>query len=209
LSVPAATTSSLMIVGAAAFAGVLPRIRNETVNIPLGLTFALLGIAGTFLGTRIAAVAPDLGVLIFMVILMFVSAGAMWRGPKSANLHRTRIGWPMTIVVASVVGLITGLLGIGGGFLITPALIFLLAVPTGIAVGTSLVAIATNAVITLLLRIDLWDLVPVTPVAVFTGTAVLASLFVSPFARKLNARIVQRSFAALLAVVGVVTVLTY
>jgi uncharacterized membrane protein YfcA len=203
LGATVATTSSLVIVGAAAIAGVLPRIKKSQVNIKLGLTFSLLGVLGTYLGTRLVAeVSETLTVTIFAA-LMFVAAISMWRGQVSANETLLKPNWPLTILIASGIGLITGFLGIGGGFLIVPALVLILKVPTKVAVGTSLVAIATNTVIALGFRFELWNQIPVESIAAFTLAAVVSSLALAPFATKLPARTIQKSFSVIVILIAI------
>jgi uncharacterized membrane protein YfcA len=105
--------------------------------------------------------------------------------------------------VASAIGLITGFLGIGGGFLIVPALVLILKIPTKIAVGTSLVAIATNTVIALGFRYEFWRLIPVESIAAFTLAAVLASLLLAPLATKLPNKTSQKIFSVIVVLIAI------
>jgi uncharacterized protein len=203
LSATAATTSSLVIVGAAAIAGVIPRIKKSQVNIKLGFIFSLLGVIGTYLGTRLVLeVSEELTIAIF-ASLMFIAAVSMWRGQVTESQSIAKPIWPLVILVATIIGLITGFLGIGGGFLIVPALVLILKVPTKIAVGTSLVAIATNTVIALSFRYEFWDQIPVESIAAFTLAAVIASLTLAPLATKLPARTIQKIFAIIVVVIAI------
>lgn len=203
LSATAATTSSLVVVGAAAIAGVLPRIKKSQVNIKLGLTFSLLGVLGTYLGTRLLAEVSETITVAIFAALMFVAAFSMWRGQVSENETLLKPNWPLTILIASGIGIITGFLGIGGGFLIVPALVLILKVPTKIAVGTSLVAIATNTVIALGFRFEFWSEIPVESIAAFTLAAVVSSLALAPFATKLPARTIQKSFSVIVILIAI------
>jgi len=116
--------------------------------------------------------------------------------------------WHLVIIAATFVGILTGLLGIGGGFLIVPALILFLKVPTKIAAGTSLLAITANSVLAFILRYEFWDQIPVLEIAVFTVSAISASLILSPVATKLNAKILQKIFSAVIVLVAIYTLLT-
>lgn len=203
LGATAATTSSLVIVGAAAIAGVLPRIKKSQVNIKLGLTFSLLGVLGTYLGTRLVAEVSETITVTIFAALMFVAALSMWRGQVSENETLLKPNWPLTVLIASGIGLITGFLGIGGGFLIVPALVLILKVPTKIAVGTSLVAIATNTVIALGFRFEFWSEIPAESIAAFTLAAVVSSLALAPFATKLPARTIQKSFSVIVILIAI------
>jgi len=203
LSATAATTSSLVIVGAAAIAGVIPRIKKAQVNIKLGIIFSLLGVLGTFLGTRLVAEIDETITIAIFASLMLLAAFFMWRGQVSDNEVFAKPNWVLVILVASVIGLITGFLGIGGGFLIVPALVFILKVPTKIAVGTSLVAIATNTIVALSFRYEFWSLIPIESIAAFTLAAVISSLILAPLATRLPARTIQKIFAVVVVAIAI------
>lgn len=203
LSTVAATTSALVIVSAAAVAGVIPRLKSKSVDVRLGLTFSLLGIVGTFIGTRLVDYVPENVQLILFATLMFGAAIAMWRGPVSKTVNPEKQNWLKVSVVASAIGVLTGLLGVGGGFLIVPALILILGVPTKIAAGTSLVAISTTSAIAFALRSEYWSLVPANSILAFTAAAIIASLISAPLAGKLNPRLMQKLFAGFVTVVAI------
>lgn len=203
LSTVAATTSALVIVSAAAFAGVIPRLKSKSVDVRLGITFSLLGVVGTFLGTRLVQFVPENVQLVLFATLMFGAAFAMWRGPVSKTGETENQNWLKVAVVASAIGVLTGLLGVGGGFLIVPALILILGVPTKIAAGTSLVAISLTSAIAFLLRNQYWNLVPVNSILAFTAAAIIASLVSAPLASKLNARLMQKLFAGFVTFVAI------
>lgn len=200
LSTVAATTSSLVIVSAAAIAGFIPRLKTKSVDVRLGLTFSALGILGTFVGTQLVKVVPESVQLILFATLMFGAAIAMWRGPVAESNALVKSQWPLVSVVASAIGVLTGLLGVGGGFLIVPALVLVLKVPTKTAAGTSLVAIASTSAIAFLMRYEYWTEVPVAPIAAFTLAAIIASFLAAPIAGKLNARTLQKGFAVFVSI---------
>jgi uncharacterized protein len=116
--------------------------------------------------------------------------------------------WQMVLIAATFVGILTGLLGIGGGFLIVPALILFLKVPTKIATGTSLVAITANSFLAFILRFEFWNQIPAAEIAVFTISAISASLILSPIARRLNATVLKKSFSVVIVLVASYTLLT-
>ncbi len=200
LSTVAATTSSLVIVGSAAVAGFIPRLKTKTVDVRLGLTFSALGILGTFVGTQLVKVVPESVQMILFATLMFGAAIAMWRGPVAETNAPIKSQWPLVFVVASAIGVLTGLLGVGGGFLIVPALVLILKVPTKTAAGISLVAIASTSAIAFLMRYEYWTEVPVTPIAAFTLAAIIASFLAAPIAGKLDPRKLQKVFSVFVTV---------
>jgi uncharacterized membrane protein YfcA len=203
LSTVAATTSALVIVSSAALAGVIPRLKSKSVDLRLGITFSLLGIAGTFIGTILVEFVPTQVQLFLFAGLMFSAAVAMWIGPVSNPQKVKARNWPVVALVATAIGVLTGLLGVGGGFLIVPALILILNVPTKIAAGTSLVAITLTSAIAFAFRYEYWDLIPVNSILAFTGAAILASLISSPLAAKLNPRILQKIFAVFVTFIAI------
>jgi uncharacterized protein len=207
LSATAATTSSTIIVGSAALAGVLSRRKTGTVDVKTGLTFSAFGIVGTFFGTLLLNVIPENITLVIFALLMFGAGYAMCCG-KTPEPIQTKPKWPLVVITATFVGILTGLLGIGGGFLIVPALILFMKVTTKIAAGTSLVAITANSLIAFVLRYEFWDQIPVMEVAVFTISAITASLILSPIAGRLNANVLKKSFSVMIILVGIYTLLT-
>ena len=203
LGATAATTSSLVIVGAAAVAGFIPRIKKQQVNIKLGIVFSALGVLGTYLGTLLVAEVSEVITVSIFAVLMFAAAFSVWRGQVAESEVLKKPNWLLVILVASLIGLITGFLGIGGGFLIVPALLLILKVPTKIAVGTSLVAIATNTLIALGFRYEFWSLIPIESITAFTLAAVLASLLLAPIATKLPSKTIQKTFAIIVVFVAI------
>lgn len=202
LSATSATTSSLVIVGAAAIMGAIQKFKTKSVDLKLGLTFSLLGIAGTFLGTRIVEYVSESIILTAFAILMLVSAVMMWN--KKPIIETARKPKTFAVfVVASGVGLITGFLGIGGGFLIVPALVLTLGVNAKVAVGTSLVAIAINTLIALGFRYEYWSELPWDQVGLVALSAVIVSAVAAPISHKLPEIKIQKAFAAILVVLTI------
>jgi uncharacterized membrane protein YfcA len=204
LSATAATTSSTIIVGSAALAGALRRRNTGTVDVKIGLTFSAIGILGNFIGTLLLKIIPENVIMIIFALLMFGAGYAMCcRENPQPSAEKPR--WHLIVIAATFVGILTGLLGIGGGFLIVPALILFLKVPTKVAAGTSLVAITANSLIAFFLRFEFWDQIPVVEVAVFTISAIAASLLLTPVAAKLNAKVMQKIFSVVIVLVAIYT----
>jgi len=204
LSATAATTSSTIIVGSAALAGALRRRNTGTVDVKIGLTFSAIGILGNFIGTLLLKIIPENVIMIIFALLMFGAGYAMCcRENPQPSAEKPR--WHLIVIAATFVGILTGLLGIGGGFLIVPALILFLKVPTKVAAGTSLVAISANSLIAFFLRFEFWDQIPVVEVAVFTISAITASLLLTPVAGKLNAKVMQKIFSVVIVLVAIYT----
>jgi uncharacterized membrane protein YfcA len=142
---------SLAVVGVASVAGAIGHWRSGNVNLRTAALFGGTAMAGTWAGTRLAAYVTGATQLLVFAIVMLAAAGFMARPRREIAVERrnalsgARL-WTLLIAEALAVGLLTGLVGVGGGFLIVPALV-LLGVGMRIAVGTSLVIIATNCAV--------------------------------------------------------------
>ena len=145
--VHAATATSLVIVGLTALSGVLPHARAGRVAMPTALVFGGAGVAGAFVGTWLNARVSGPLILFLFGLLMLIVAARMAFG-RQANVSETahrQAAWPAAIGAGLAVGLMTGFFGVGGGFLIVPALVLALGFPMRLAIGTSLVIIAINS----------------------------------------------------------------
>ena len=204
----AATTASLAVVAASATAGAIPRIRLGQVRMRQALTFWALGIVGTLAGSRLAPVIPELVLVSGFALVMLGAAVAMWRKSSSTEPAEApqRAAWLLP-VVAIAVGLLTGLFGVGGGFLIGPALVLVFGLPFGLATGTSLVVVALNSVTALLFKVDAWGSVDWhVPALVIVG-GLVGSVVASRWNVGIPRRILERGFAVLLVVLAVWMVL--
>ena len=210
-----ATAGSLVAVGITALLAVVPHARAGHVHVGKGLVFGALGTAGSFAGSALAArIPPDLLLAGFAVLMVAVGVIMLRRSGRaepgtSAPAAAGRSTWrrATTIVLtASAVGLLTGFFGVGGGFLVVPALVLALALPMPEAIGTSLLVISVNSATALVSRlgggtIDLdWPLL-----ATFTTAAVAASLVGGRVTRRVSSRHLTRAFAVLVLVVAVGT----
>lgn len=142
-----AIATSLLIVGVTSAVAVLPHARAGRVRWRTGLVFGAAGMVGAYGGGRLAAHVPATALLAAFAVMMLVTATAMIRGRRvvepSSPHAELRVGHVVAEGVA--VGLVTGLIGAGGGFLVVPALVLLGGLPMPVAVGTSLVVIAMKS----------------------------------------------------------------
>jgi uncharacterized protein len=144
-----AIAMSLAVVGTTSAVGAATHWRAGNVNLRTGATFGAVAMAGTYAGTRLASFLSGATQLVIFGVVMLVAAAFMFRGRRAAApTDAPGPGLSIGLVVAEgvAVGLLTGLVGVGGGFLIVPALV-LLGMPMRHAVGTSLLIIATNCVV--------------------------------------------------------------
>ena len=142
-----AIASSLAIVAVVSLVGAAGHWRAGRVRVRTALAFGAVAMVGAFAGARLAVYLSGAAQLILLALVMIVAAGLMFTGGAARQAPppgaEQRLG---TVAVAGFgVGVLTGLVGIGGGFLIVPALVLLLAVPMKEAVGTSLLVITLNA----------------------------------------------------------------
>lgn len=143
----AAIATSLLVVGITSATGAISHARAGRVQWRTGIVFGVAGMAGAYAGGRLGNLVDGTILLFAFALMMAATAFAMLRGrsehePKPAD-HQMAIG--KIIAEGVVVGLVTGLVGAGGGFLVVPALVLLGGLPMGVAVGTSLVVIAMKS----------------------------------------------------------------
>lgn len=141
-----AIATSLLVVGATSAVAAVSHARAGRVQWRTGLLFGVAGMAGAYGGGLLAHFIPGSLLLIGFAVMMIATAIAMLRGRKDIEVApHQRIPVPKVIAEGLVVGLVTGLVGAGGGFLVVPALALLGGLPMPIAVGTSLVVIAMKS----------------------------------------------------------------
>lgn len=142
-----AIATSLLVVGTTSAVAAVSHARAGRVQWRTGLIFGAAGMAGAYGGGLLAQYISGTVLLIGFAIMMIATAVAMLRGRRDvvpADPHH-RIPIPKVVAEGLVVGLVTGLVGAGGGFLVVPALALLGGLPMPVAVGTSLVVIAMKS----------------------------------------------------------------
>jgi uncharacterized protein len=193
---------SLPVVGITSFVGAVLHWRLGNVLLRTALPFGLLAMVGAFLGAKLAVFVSGATQLVLLSLVMLVAAALMMRPKRSAESSSRRS--PSTLVIVPValgVGLLTGLVGIGGGFLVVPALVLLAGVPMRQAVGTSLVVIAMNSASGFLgylgkVAID-WAFL-----AGFAAVAVAGMLIGTALSRRVPQAALRRAFAVFLIATG-------
>jgi len=140
-----AIAGSLFVVGTIALSGSLQYVRAGLVDWRNVLVFGAPGMMGTYLGAFIAAFVPGIVQLMFFSLVMLLASYMMLRPNKLTDeVHAPRETWKIA-ADGLFVGIITGLVGVGGGFLIVPALVLLGGLAIHTAVATSLVIIALKS----------------------------------------------------------------
>lgn len=143
----AAIGSSLVIVGMNAVFGAMMHRRAGNVRLTSALLFGSAGLIAAFLGARLSQLLSAPLLLVFFALLMLFVATLMLRGGSvsPASPAAEPLVWWKILLAGSIVGFLTGFLGVGGGFLIVPALVLVLKMDMRTAVGSSLVVIAMNS----------------------------------------------------------------
>jgi len=136
---------SLFVVGIAALVGALQRISTRELHLKAGLMFAISGMLGATAGARLTPLVSSQTLMIIFAVLMLVVALNMLIGSKS-ELNATAECRPARCLLAGLgVGILTGFIGVGGGFLLMPALVKFARLPLRTATGTSLAVISFNS----------------------------------------------------------------
>ncbi|WP_116452173.1 sulfite exporter TauE/SafE family protein [Blastococcus litoris] len=148
-----AVPASLLVVGVTAVVGVLPRLPARQVQWRIAIVFGGAGALTAVAGAAVNRLLPeDLVLALFAALMVAAGLRMLQRSPVTGTACSTaggRIDWrhclPRAIGGGLGVGFLTGLLGVGGGFLVVPALVIGLGVEMGVAIGTSLVIVAVNS----------------------------------------------------------------
>jgi uncharacterized membrane protein YfcA len=156
-----ATAYSLFIVGSTSLVGVVPKYNNGEVNLKTAVIFGIPSMVAVY-ATRafLVPALPDeifsigdfiitkalLMMMLFAILMVFASVSMIRENNnKNEKEEKQVFNYPMILLEGTVVGLLTGLVGAGGGFLIIPALVILSKLPMKQAVGTSLLIIAAKS----------------------------------------------------------------
>ncbi|MCR6494328.1 sulfite exporter TauE/SafE family protein [Cellulomonas sp. P24] len=224
----AATTGSLLIVGTTSLVGALPHRRAGRVSLAKGAVFGILGILGSYIGSRFSTAVPqDVLLAAFSVLILFVAVLMIRRqrrkparggqpavDPALADAPVITFRPEFTcdcrravriVLTATTVGLLTGFFGVGGGFAVVPALVLALGLSMPVAVGTSLLVIGINSVTALAFRLDQGLDLDWTVIGLFTLSAVLGGLAGNRVVSRVNPARLSQAFAILLVAVALYT----
>jgi uncharacterized membrane protein YfcA len=158
-----ATAYSLFIVGTTSLVGGVTKFKQGLVNLKTAVIFGIPSIAAVFITRKflvplipqhlfnigsIEITKPVLIMVLFAVLMVFASISMIRNGEKKqVQEEEQHFNYPMILLEGAVVGVLTGLVGAGGGFLIIPALVLFSKLPMKMAVGTSLFIIAAKSLI--------------------------------------------------------------
>jgi hypothetical protein len=189
-----AIATSLVVVGLTSAAAMVPHARAGRVDVRIGATFGVASMAGAFAGGRLAHFLPSKGLLLAFAVMMLVTGLAMMRGRKEAAAEPKGTAWGRVLAIGVAVGLLTGVIGAGGGFVIVPALALLCGLPMPRAVATSLFVIAINSLAGFAGYIGTVQ-IDFRLAAVVTGVAIVGSVLGATLAGRVKQATLRRSFA--------------
>jgi uncharacterized membrane protein YfcA len=219
-----ATTGSLLVVGITSLVGAITAYRSGRVLLTRGLAFGAVAIGGAAAGAKASSLVSQPVLLAAFAALLVATAGVMAGRQLRSRRGRSRTQREShaddaiitfrpafacqcpralkVLVTATVVGLLTGFLGVGGGFLVVPALILALGLPMSYAAGTSLVVITITSVSALAVRAGAgvhpsWGLV-----ALLTAVAVAGGWAGARLTTRIDTSKLQAAFAVLLLLVA-------
>lgn len=216
-----ATAYSLFIVGLSSLVGAFPKYKAGMIDIKTAVVFGTPSILAVFLTRKVLvpaipatlfevagiAVTKALAMMILFAVLMVAASVSMIRDKKKEanDTNEPRIfNYPMILLEGAVVGVLTGLVGAGGGFLIIPALVMLSKLPMKQAVGTSLLIIAAKSLIGFTGDVmENADKMDWTLLSAVTALAVIGIFIGNQLSKKIDGAALKKGFGWFVLVMGV------
>lgn len=214
-----ATAYSLFVVGSTSLVGAGTFMKKGLVNYKTAIVFAIPSFIAVFLTRKFlvpwlpdplftlgeTAITKNVGIMVFFALIMLAASISMITGKKCKDCpenEEVKFNYPMIALEGSIVGVITGIVGAGGGFLIIPALVLLARLPMRMAVGTSLLIIAAKSLIGFLgdvatQTID-WNML-----LIFTGLSIIGIFIGSALSKNINEKILKTGFGWFVLVMGI------
>lgn len=225
-----ATTASLIIVGVTSVVAMAVHLRAGSVRVRAGIVFGVLGAGGAFAGSRLSAsIDPNALLVAFSVLMAGAAAAMLYRQrsgaakaaelpttasppvrrppPRAASLAQAApaVSPVRVVIAATIVGLVTGFFGVGGGFVVVPALVLALGFDMPAAVGTSVLVIAINSASALLSRLGTHASISAALLITFTAAAVVGAIAGSRVASRVRPEFLSVAFAFLMIAIALYT----
>lgn len=220
-----ATAYSLFIVGTSSLIGAFPKYKQGLISIKTAIVFGIPSIAAVFATRKFIVpaipseiftlgdfvVTKSILMMVLFAILMVAASVSMIRDKKKNETEESseqKFNYPLIIIEGSVVGVLTGLVGAGGGFLIIPALVMLSKLPMKMAVGTSLLIIAAKSLIGFLGDLSTnasnmdWKIL-----GLVTGLAIVGIFIGNILSKKIDGNKLKKGFGWFVLVMGVYIIL--
>jgi uncharacterized membrane protein YfcA len=213
-----ATAYSLFVVGVSSLVGALRNIQKGLVDFRTAIVFAIPAFIAVYIARKYLVPAiPDvifsvgdfdvtnnIAIMLFFALVMLVASVSMIRNKREDNGEETEVSYnyPLIIVEGALVGLITGIVGAGGGFLIIPALVLLAKLPMKKAVATSLLIIAIKSLIGFLGDVQNLD-IDWTFLLIFTGLSVVGIFIGIYLSNFIEGKKLKKGFGWFVLVMGI------
>jgi uncharacterized membrane protein YfcA len=204
-SAPIATTAALAIVIAAATSGLIPKFKSKDVLVREALIISSIGFTANIGSSLLAHSLSDKTIKTGFSIVLLIAANTMLMKPISGS--QKKIPLLVLIVISLVIGTMTGLFGVGGGFLAIPILVLFFKNSQAKASGTSLLIIVLNSIIAFFAHHSLWNSVNWKIPVIMAISAVIIARAASIKANTVNPRILRQSFAYLLFAIAIFTLI--
>lgn len=204
MSTKAAIASSLFVVAVTSSVALISHARAGRVRWRTGLLFGAAGMVGAYGGGLLAAYVPSRVLMLLFGLMMAATAIAMLRPSKPVTLSAPRTEVPLFKIVLDgvVVGVVTGLVGAGGGFLVVPALVLLGGLSMQAAVGTSLLVIAMKSFAGLAGHLKHVEVDWTLTLAV-TGAAIAGSIVGGRLVERIPPPVLRRGFGLFIVIMSV------
>ena len=201
----AETRGPIAVVLTAAISGLLPKIKSKEVLFKEAAVIWALGLVTNLGFSLIAHRISDSVLTTGFSLVLFTAGTAMLIKPVAGTEKKIPIFW--LVVMSLVIGSMTGLFGIGGGFLAVPVLVLFFNVPQGKAAGTSLAIIAINSITAFFGHYQSWSDVTWTVPIAMSIAAVIVARIASIKSGQINQAILRKTFAGLLYSIAIFTLL--
>jgi uncharacterized membrane protein YfcA len=199
-----ATTAALAVVFLAALSGALPKMRSREILYRDAFVISGIGLITNIGFSSIADSFSEEFITTGFAVILTIAGLSMLRSPIKDQQKRM----PVTTLVflSLVIGSMTGIFGIGGGFLAIPVLVLFFGTPQKVAAGTSLLIISLNSLIALLAHYKVWGDVDWHIPAIMAFSAVIIATLSSHFGKIASPELLRKAFAGLLFSIALFTI---
>jgi uncharacterized membrane protein YfcA len=196
---------SLAIVGFTSLFGVICHYRNKNIDLRIASIFAPFAMIGSFFGAKLSQLFSGQTQLLMFAVIMILASFFMFRGRKKNQKEQPddqgKLNYILFALEGTIVGIVSGLVGVGGGFLIVPALVLLGGISMKKAVGTSLFIIALNSFSGFVGYIGILE-IPWTFLTKFTFFSVVGIFIGTSLVKFVSQAALKKAFAIFLIFMG-------
>ncbi|MFT6631171.1 MAG: putative membrane protein YfcA [Bacteriovoracaceae bacterium] len=206
---------SLAIVGLTSLVGSVSHMRANNIHLKIAAIFGPIAMAGTFLGAKISVYLTGAMQLIIFAVVMLIASYFMFTKNKNQKeeldekeeldkkqaTEKENLNIPLIMAEGIFVGILTGIVGVGGGFMIVPALVLLTKIPMKKAIGTSLLIISFKSFAGFAGYLGQVT-IPWTFLIQFSFFTIIGILIGSHLVQYVSSQKLKRSFAVFLVIMG-------